>query len=384
MQDCTQTLFNRKLIQSNIINQEVTLIQKANTAVICLSPYQGGMELDSLTLSEMLSKVSDLTLIAQKDCFISSEYKKRVNPTFTLHEIAFKKSLSPSIIFGVRQIIQDKEIKNVLFLGASELKSLYFSFLGLEINLIIRHGTTKSSPKKDWFHRLIYSNVNYHISICKHLARNVKTIIPFGPMTQERVIYPSLNITPSQEVDYSSKPHQPLQLLHVGRIAAGKGQKTAIEACKILYENQIDFEFNLVGGFHDPYKETFLNFIETLEYREKINLVGHTKEVERYYLQSDIFLFPSDGEGLSNAFIEAMIYGLSTITYNNTSFPELQELGFSFALVENQDREALQTQLLERSQHYSKEKTYSKKNALLSQKLFSYERELEEFQELLR
>ena len=341
------------------------------------------MELDSLTLSEMLSKVSDVTLIAQQGHFISTEYKKRVSPTFALNEIRFKKSLSPSILFGVRKIIIEKEIKNILFLGASELKSLYFSFLGLDINLIIRHGTTKSSPKKDWFHKLIYSNVNYHISICEHLAQNVRYIIPFGPQTKEQVIYPSLNILPSQEVDYTSKPHKPLQLLHVGRIAEGKGQKAAVEACKILYDNNIAFNLNLVGGFHEPYKNKFLSFINDLEYQDNINVVGHTTDVEHYYLKSDIFLFPSDGEGLSNAFIEAMLYGLSAITYDNTSFPELKNMGFSFSLVKDQDIETLKLVLLNATKSYHSNIQSNRDNALLSQERFNYQRELQQFKDLL-
>ena len=361
------------------------MTQKANTAVICLSPYQGGMELDALHLSKMLSSICEVTLIAQEDRFIANTFlAQEKHHGVSLETLAFKRSLSLSIITNVRQIIEEKQIKNVLFLGASELKSLYFSFWGLKINLIIRHGTTKSTPKKDWFHRLIYSKVNYHVAICEHLGRNVKKIIPFGKETQLKVIYPSLNFNPSQSIDYDAKPHQPVTLLHVGRIAAGKGQKAAIEACQVLYKNSIDFTFYIVGGFHEPYEKEFLEFLETLEYKEKIVLVGHTKAVESYYLKSDIFLFPSDGEGLSNAFIEAMCYGLAAITYDNTSFPELQDLGFSFECVADQDQTSLQKSLLRTILNYA---TYQKEaplNAKRSQSLFNEKKELESFANILK
>ena len=161
----------------------------SNTAIICLSPYQGGMEIDSIKLSQLLQSVSNITLIAKKDTFIEKTFRELdLKYPISFETITFKSSLSLSIILGVRKIIQENNIKNVIFLGASELKSLYFSFIGLDINLIIRHGTTKSSPKKDWFHKLIYSNVNYHITICEHLAKNVKFIIPFGKKTQLKII----------------------------------------------------------------------------------------------------------------------------------------------------------------------------------------------------
>jgi len=357
------------------------LTQKANTAVICLSPYQGGMELDALHLSKMLSAVSDVTLIAKKDHFIANTYVTQNEPYgVVLETISFKHSLSPAIITNVRKIVKEKNIKNILFLGASELKSLYFAFIGLDINLIIRHGTTKSTPKKDWFHRLIYSKVNYHIAICKHLAENVEKIIPFGPNTKLKVIYPSLNVnflSPSK-----TGFHTPLRLLHVGRIAPAKGQLEAIQACSVLYDNNIDFKLQCVGGFDQDYENKFRNFLDTLSYKEKVEIVGHTDQISRYYEQSDIFLFPSAGEGLSNAFIEALSAGLLCISFDNTSFPELKELGFETLIVPDQDIDLLQKKVLEAAQ--TTKFDYAKRNHILTKKLFSLQKELDSFRKLLR
>ncbi len=356
------------------------MTQKANTAVICLSPYQGGMELDTLHLAKMLTGICDVTLIAQHEHFIANTFlAQEEHHGVTLETVRFKSSFSFAIITTVRKIVKEKKIKNVIFLGASELKSLYFSFLGLDINLIIRHGTTKSTPKKDWFHRLIYSNVTTHIAICEHLARNVKKIIPFGPQTTLKVIYPSLNV--NFPLPNKSRFHTPLKLLHVGRIAPAKGQLEAIQACAILDENGIDFTLQCVGSFDQAYKSTFQTFLNSISYKDKIKIIGHTDKISDYYTQSDIFLFPSAGEGLSNAFIEALSAGLLCISFDNTSFPELQELGFTTLLVPDQDIERLQTCLLEAAQTAAFD--YAQGNHLLTQKLFSVERELTAFKVLL-
>lgn len=369
------------MIQFCILIKEVTLTQKANTAVICLSPYQGGMELDALHLSKMLSTITNVTLIAKKEHFIANTFLAQNDKNdVALETISFKSSLSLSIISTVRRIIKEKNIKNVLFLGASELKSLYFAFLGLDINLIIRHGTTKSSPKKDWFHRLIYSDVTTHIAICEHLARNVKKIIPFGPDTQLKVIYPSLNVnflSPSK-----NSFHTPLRLLHVGRIAPAKGQLEAIQACAVLHDNNIDFTLQCVGSFDKDYENEFRSFLDTLSYKEKIEIVGHTDQISTFYEKSDIFLFPSAGEGLSNAFIEALSAGLLCISFDNTSFPELQELGFETLIVPDQNIDLLQKKVLEAAQ--TTKFDYAKTNHFLTKELFSLQKELDSFSELLR
>ena len=354
-------------------------IEKEPTAIICLSPYEGGMEIDSIKLAKKLSSYASVVLIARSGYFIESRHEEYVGfNDIKLETIIFKSSLSFNIIFKARKIIQNHGIKNVIFFGASELKSLYFSFLGLDVNLIVRHGTTKSRPKKDWFHRLIYSNVSYHVSICKHLLRNVRHIIPFGEKTKEKLIYSSFN---TKEV-YSVQ-HEKLNLLHIGRIADAKGQVDAIKACEVLVDNNIDFKFNIVGGFDESYKEIFNDFYENCEYKDKINLVGFTDDVLSYIKTSDVFLFPSYGEGLSNAFLEAMSCNMVCISYNNTSFPELEELGLYFKIAKDRDIIDLKDTLLTVSKNVEVEKINSRINNDLIKKLFSEELEMSRYKEIL-
>jgi len=53
--------------------------------------------------------------------------------------------------------------------------------------------------------------------------------------------------------------------------------------------------------------------------------VGFSDNVQQYLQTADVFLFPSHGEGLGNAFIEALANNLICISYDNTTFPEFQE-----------------------------------------------------------
>jgi glycosyltransferase involved in cell wall biosynthesis len=355
-------------------------IKKQATAIICLSPYSGGMEIDAIKLAKKLSNNIDITVIAQEDKFIANQKNDYVGYNgITLETIKFSSSFSFSIIFTVRSIVQKKNIKNVIFFGASELKSLYFSFLGLDINLIIRHGTTKSRPKKDWFHRVIYSKVNYHISLCRHLQNNVEYIIPFGKNTKSRIIYPSL------ELDIPKKIcNDKLTLLHIGRVAHGKGQIDAIKACEILLKHNIDFHFYLVGAIDEKYKNDFFTFFNNCKYKEKIELTGFTSDVQTYINKSDIFIFPSYGEGFGNAFLEAVSHNLIAISYDNTSFPELKKLGLYFHIVKNRDLKKLEETLLECVLNIDNEKRKSAINNQVIRERFSLELELNNYMDILK
>ncbi|WP_240332102.1 glycosyltransferase family 4 protein [Sulfurospirillum tamanense] len=354
-------------------------MKKLNTAIICLSPNSGGMEIDTIKLAKKLYPHTSITVIAKQDGYIANTFRDHLSaPQATVETVQFRHSLSLSIIVNVRKIIKKHNIVNVIFFGASELKSLYFAFLGLEINLIVRHGTTKSNPKKDWFHRLIYSKVNYHVSICQHLQNNVNFIVPFGKNAKSVLIYLSVDIK-AKQVDSPRLP----TLLHVGRIARGKGQADALLACDILYKNNIDFIFYIIGGFEDGYKKEFTSLLNSLPYKNNIQLIGFTKNIDEYLEKSNIFLFPSHGEGLGNAFLEALSAGLSCICFNNTSFPELLSLGFNFQMVENKNLPALKEalmNLISNNVFHNK----NQHNHELAKKLFSPQREISQYLELLR
>ncbi|MDD3505789.1 MAG: glycosyltransferase [Sulfurimonas sp.] len=355
-------------------------MQKSNTAVICLSPNSGGMEINAMKLAQKLSPYSDITLIAKQNSFIEDSHSKYIkNDNISIETIDFSSSISFSIYSRTKELIKKYNIKNVIFFGASELKSIYFALLGHDINLIIVHSTTKSTPKKSFFHRLIYSDVNWHIAICKHLEKNVKKIIPFGKKSRSKVIYSSFDIEKAQKTQ-----NDLLTILHIGRIAHGKGQTDAISACKSLVENNIDFEFLIVGGYeNEKYKEEFLNFYDNITYKEKIKLIGFTDDVKKFISKSDIFLFPSYGEGLSNAFIEALSSDLVCISYDNTSFSEFKELGFYTHLIKDRDIDELSNKLLFVSKNIDNEKLRSEPNFELAKNIFNTQQEVDSYLEIL-
>ncbi|MBE0469423.1 MAG: glycosyltransferase [Methyloprofundus sp.] len=339
------------------------------------------MELSTIKLAKKLSPYTRVIVIAKENGFIAKNSNEYVGGNISLEKISFRSSLSLSIILKTRDIIKKYNIKNVIFFGASELKSLYFSFLYFDINLIIRHGTTKTKSKKNGFRRLIYNRVNYHVSTSKHIFNNVQKIIPFGKATKECIIYPSIKYSPSQ----NSNDSNDIRLLHTGRITEGKGQLDAIKACKTLVENDIYFYFNIVGGYeNEKDKDIFLDFYKTVSYKNSINITGHVDNVIDFIEHSNIFIFPSYGEGFGNSFVEALSAGLVCICYENTTFKEFKKLGFYMHIVEDRSINKLQEKLLYVAQNIAYEKEKSKKNIDLVKTLFNEEKETKKYLDILQ
>lgn len=356
--------------------------KKSPTAVICLSHHTGGMELAATKLANNLSKFVNVTYIIKENTFIHEQC--RTNPDYKdlkYKTINFSTTLmSPSIIFSVRKIVTDSHIKNIIFVGASEMKSLYFAFLGLEMNLIVRHGTIKNHPKKDWFHTLVYSKVNTHVAISKYMSFNVKNIIPFGKNTKLTVIVPSLaksisRLTPTQS--------DVLRLLHAGRVTSGKGIDKAILACEILYKNNINFSFDNFGPADSKYAKKLEDLLSAIDYKKNIHINGFTNSIYDEYPKHDIFIFPTPDEGYGNVMMEAISHGIIILAFDNTAISNFGEMGFYIHLVKDQNMDALKNKLLYIANNLEKEKALALENIEKAKILFAPEREAKEYLELL-
>ena len=350
---------------------------------MCFSSGSGGMEHDAIKLARLLGKEMEVVLFCKKGEFIHHSHQG-VYGDYSLEPVSFSsRTFSLSMLLRVRSLIKQYSFDNVIFFGASELKTLFFAFLGFNINLLVRHGTTKSRAKTDWFHRLIYSRVNYHIALSKHLLKNVKSIVPLTDKSAYKIIFPSYNIPARNHLSDIVNPEQ-IHITHVGRVVAGKGQIDAVHACKELQNNGVVFQLDFLGGLEgDDYEENLQSEIRGADFADQIHLRGHVENVQDYLVKTDIFLFPSAGEGMPNAFIEAMHYNNVCIAYDNTVFPEFIDMGFYVHLVKNGDVGALTKKLLEVALDIDSEKIKSSKNATLVQGYFQPERELAQWDDVL-
>jgi len=356
--------------------------EKLPTAVICLSSGKGGMELYALKIARMLAPKVPVTLVCKEGTFLEKSGRQEKDEAgFDIWPVHFRsRTFSPATIVSVKRLLRRKTIRNVIFLGASELKSLYFAFQGNGMNVIQRHATHKSRPKKDWFHRLVYTCVNHHVSISYHLSRNVREIIPIRAGATETVIYPSF---PLPLVKRNSSDR--VELLHVGRFVRGKGQLDAIKACRGLAENAVDFRFRLLGDAQDPvYADEISRYLDSSGYKDRVELVGFTRDVAAYLREADVFLYPSYGEGFGNAVNEALTAGLIPIVYENTVFPELREHGFHLHLVPDRNIEELTSRLVYVAQHVLEEKQAALANRKIAERLYSPASELKSWLQLLK
>ena len=342
------------------------------------------MELSAVRIAGILATVSNVVFVCKQGSFAERLYKEG-DYKFACESVNFiSRTFSPAMLFRVRSILKTYNIRNVIFLGASELKTLYFSFLGIDLKVIVWHGTTKSSPKKDILHRLVYSCVNYHVAISLHLLRNIKTIVPESRKAGYGVIRPSLKKSYHKTGGGRAVGRNYINITQVGRIAGGKGQIDAALSCRGLHAEGFRFKLNIIGqNDGNPYAKKLEKTLLNLPYKQHVALLGFVDDVDGFLAQSDIFLFPSSGEGMPGAFIEALHHKVVCIAYDNTVFPEFSDLGFYIHRVKNNDIEALSEVLVTVAANIENELKKSEPNNDLATRIFQVERELSDWVQVL-
>lgn len=354
---------------------------------MCLSVGKGGMEIDAMKTANLLKDEANVYLICKRGSYIAQAMERNPINGINVVEVKFNSKLAIGFIDfrllrKLRETINKFEIENLIFFGVSELKTIFFSLIGKDTKLIIRHGTKKSKSKQDILRRILFSRVNIHVAISKYIANNIKEIYPVSNKSESVVIYPSLGLPMSNS--FSKPSSSVIRILHTGRVVDGKGYEHALDACDILYDNDIKFEFTGVGDMPESdYLDMIKKKVSSKSYSRHIEFTGHIEDVNNYLVNSDILLFPSKGEGFCNSFNEALAYGVVCLAYENTVFPELRDIGFYFRMAENGNLSSLSNELLSICKNLKNEKDKSLPNIRLAQKLYTPSSEKNAYMKIL-
>lgn len=353
---------------------------KKKTALVCLARCLGGLELDTLKTARLLSGVLKLVVVVPKNSDLSQFKDEFIKLGHDYEEMNFSYTTSLSLMLQFRKVLKQYNIVNIIFFGSSEIKSLYFSCLGHKVNFIMRHGTTRSYRKDDFIHLWLYKIINVHFTISEHLKKNVLAMVPVAKNSQVVRVYRSVDFP---EIITRIK-NPTIRILNLARIDPGKGQMETLIAINELRKITTNFKLQFVGSTtKGNYFDELNKFITQHELQEFVEFIGHSNDVSYYLMNSDIFLFPSWGEGLPNVILEGFAHAIPIIAFNNTVFPEFQKLGFHISLAKDKNIESLNQKLLEMVKNLENELELAKKNRELAKKIFNKEQEIKGILEIL-
>jgi glycosyltransferase involved in cell wall biosynthesis len=127
--------------------------------------------------------------------------------------------------------------------------------------------------------------------------------------------------------------HRPPRVVFVGRLHRQKGLDTLLRALRVLMDDRQGDGVRLVLVGDGPEREALEQLSLGLGVDEIVDFVGIVDDVAPYLKDADIFVLPSHAEGLSNALLEAMAFGIPVIVSNvpgNTDAVEDNRTGLIF------------------------------------------------------
>lgn len=101
-------------------------------------------------------------------------------------------------------------------------------------------------------------------------------------------------------------------IISVGRLVEQKNQKMLINAFSKIAKKNEDYILKIFGN--GPLKEKLQEQIESLQLDDRIKICGISDNIKEELEKGEIFVLPSNYEGMPNALIEAMSVGLPCIS----------------------------------------------------------------------
>lgn len=168
----------------------------------------------------------------------------------------------------------------------------------------------------------LYVRGEYNDLLSKTIFSSAKFINTVGTIFQEKIKNINKNcylIKPMVQYDFSTMNDDKIvekhkEVLFVGRIEKKKGVWEIVKAAEKIINVLPEYKFRLVGAGQDS--KDIEKYIKNNNITNIIlnGPVFNKEDLKQFYLNSDIFLFPSYDEGFPRVLYEAMYFNLPIIT----------------------------------------------------------------------
>lgn len=214
-----------------------------------------------------------------------------------------------------------------------------------------------SNIKYQWVRRLLKPLIQRFIPLSKHLESYLTEKILVSPEKIARicngvdtsVFYPiTENKTPLPDCPFSFRQDE-IIVGTVGRMHGVKDQLTLVKAfiwiCQNYPKLKDKLKLLIVGA--GPLRAQAIKLLEENRLADHAWLPGERSDVAEVMRRLDIFVLPSQAEGISNTILEAMATGLPVIATNVGGNPELVIDGETGSLIAANDAEAMAKKVLD-------------------------------------
>ncbi len=224
-----------------------------------------------------------------------------------INSVAYAAALSAKL-FGKKVIVKDATLDGLGALkGANPLSQYYY-------NTIVKYS----------YFIAVSDQIEQNLIEKHHIPRDRVTNIPNSVSLYEKFMI---------SLDYKT-------IVYVGNYWQGpiKGLDVLINAMPKVVAYDKDITLLVIGdGDSTPYHDIICD----KRMKNNIQYLGKIEDVDKYYRNASVFVLPSRSEGMSNALLEAMAFGLPCIGTNISGTNQLINNKITGILIDNENYEQL-------------------------------------------
>ncbi|WP_323720632.1 glycosyltransferase [Acetomicrobium sp.] len=167
------------------------------------------------------------------------------------------------------------------------------------------------------------------VSICREVAMTVRRI--YGQNMETPVIYNGIPTVRFSVYSNCQSENDDIVFLHIGRFSQPKNHKLLIEAFKLAVKECPKMRLWLVGD--GELRPAIQNLVAEKGLSRYVSFLGIRADVAELLGQGDVFVLPSNWEGVPLTILEAMAAGKPVVATSVGGVPELVESGVTGILV---------------------------------------------------
>ncbi|MBU3024415.1 glycosyltransferase family 4 protein [Zobellia galactanivorans] len=323
-------------------------MQKKRIAFVIYSLSSGGAERVISTLANSLEKEFEIFIITLVKTQPFYPLEKSIRLLYCAENPKERTNPIKSAIDGLNRIrtlskiIKSNNIRlTISFMTSSNIYSVWASkWCGIPCIISERANHNIDKPPK-----LLALARDYSYKLCNYLVVQTEG----NKMFYHKTLSPSKIIVIPNPLSKSLASKRNLDqvqkekiILNVGSFKEGKAQDLLIRAFSKL--NTDNWRLVFVGDGKNRPK--FVDLVNKLMLQDNIQFVGKQQEIHEYYNKSSLFVFTSEHEGFPNALLEALSFGIPSISTNCEHGPsDLIKDGYNGFLIPVGDQPSLEQKM---------------------------------------
>ena len=310
-----------------------------------LSNTGGTERVTTLIANELAKKGFDVSILSLVDGMKPSFLLYDRVSYFSLYpeKISFKKNFIDAVL-KIRKFVKQKGISTLIVVDSISCIFTIPALFGLNIKHICwehfnfnnNNGTVLRNYGRFFAAKFcddIVTLTSRDVELWKNGIKNIKA-----------KIFAISNPSPySVSHQYSHKKEK--SVLAVGRLTKVKGFDLLLEAWSLVCNVNKNWCLNIVGGGEE--EDSLKELANSLNITDRVNFIGPSKEVDRYYKESSFYCLSSRNEGFPMVLLEAQSFGLPIVSFDCDTGPnEIVEHNKNGLLVERMNVQELAKNML--------------------------------------